>query len=207
MRKNGEYIDPESLNLDGLRVLGTAHRSAFAEIRQKYDAVLDAIALPEVPAGATSPPAPRPWPEPIRTPAQPAMTTNWPQGARCRPPRPRLSRRRRAARLRWLPDRTPCSRQPLRRRRVLPRRAARCHRRRLGHLPHGCRSLEDAGRRPRRRSHGIGRLFGTRSPAAMARNVITKRAPWAKRASSTQARPPCACAIWATNESPMPLPR
>jgi len=50
MKKNGEYIDPESLNLDGLRVLGTAHRSAFAEIRQKYDVILDAIALPEVPA-------------------------------------------------------------------------------------------------------------------------------------------------------------
>jgi len=50
MKKNGEYIDPESLNLDGLRVLGTAHRSAFAEVRQKYDGILEAITLPEVPA-------------------------------------------------------------------------------------------------------------------------------------------------------------
>lgn len=58
MKKNGEYIDPESLNLDGLRVLGTAHRSAFAEIRQKYDAVLDAIALPEVPAELLAPGTP-----------------------------------------------------------------------------------------------------------------------------------------------------
>lgn len=49
MKKNGEYIDPESLNLDGLRVLGTAHRSAFAEVRQKYDVILEAIVLPEVP--------------------------------------------------------------------------------------------------------------------------------------------------------------
>lgn len=60
MKKNGEYIDPESLNLDGLRVLGTAHRSAFAEVRRKYDEVLDAIALPEVPPallGTTAPAA------------------------------------------------------------------------------------------------------------------------------------------------------
>jgi murein DD-endopeptidase MepM/ murein hydrolase activator NlpD len=49
MRKNGEYIDPESLNLDGLRVLGTAHRGAFADVRQKYDVILEAIVLPDVP--------------------------------------------------------------------------------------------------------------------------------------------------------------
>jgi len=60
MKKNGEYIDPESLNLDGLRVLGTAHRSAFSEVRQKYDAILEAIALPDVPAALLAPAGPAP---------------------------------------------------------------------------------------------------------------------------------------------------
>jgi murein DD-endopeptidase MepM/ murein hydrolase activator NlpD len=58
MKKNGEYIDPESLNLDGLRVLGTAHRGDFAEIRQKYDAILAAIQLPEVPQALLQPNGP-----------------------------------------------------------------------------------------------------------------------------------------------------
>lgn len=50
MKKDGKFIDPESLNLDGMRVLPPSHRPAFAEVRQKYDPVLDAIELPEVTA-------------------------------------------------------------------------------------------------------------------------------------------------------------
>lgn len=46
MKKDGKFIDPESLNLDGLRVLPPSHRPAFAEVRAKYDPILDAIELP-----------------------------------------------------------------------------------------------------------------------------------------------------------------
>ncbi len=46
MKKDGKYIDPESLNLDGLRVLPPSHRPAFAEVKAKYDPILDAIQLP-----------------------------------------------------------------------------------------------------------------------------------------------------------------
>lgn len=49
IKKDGQYVDPESLNLDGKRVLPPSHREAFAEVRAKYDPILDAI----------------PWPEPI----------------------------------------------------------------------------------------------------------------------------------------------
>lgn len=46
IKKNGEFIDPESLNLDGKRILPTAHREAFEDVRRKYDPILDAIPLP-----------------------------------------------------------------------------------------------------------------------------------------------------------------
>ncbi len=48
MKKDGAFIDPESLNLDGMRVLAKSHRPAFAEVRAKYDPILDAIPLPEI---------------------------------------------------------------------------------------------------------------------------------------------------------------
>ena len=46
VKKKGEFIDPESLNLDGMRVLPKEERVAFAEVKAKYDALLDAIELP-----------------------------------------------------------------------------------------------------------------------------------------------------------------
>lgn len=46
IKKNGEYVDPESLNLDGKRILPQSHRDAFAEVRAKYDPILEAIAWP-----------------------------------------------------------------------------------------------------------------------------------------------------------------
>lgn len=46
MKKDGKFIDPESLNLDGLRVLPKDHRPEFALIRQKYDPILDQIPTP-----------------------------------------------------------------------------------------------------------------------------------------------------------------
>lgn len=57
MKKDGVFIDPESLNLDGMRVINKNHREAFAEVRAKYDPILDAIVLPEpiLPAAPTAP--------------------------------------------------------------------------------------------------------------------------------------------------------
>lgn len=45
MKKDDKFIDPESLNLDGLRVLARSHREAFSEVRAKYDPILDQIPL------------------------------------------------------------------------------------------------------------------------------------------------------------------
>lgn len=59
IKKNGEYIDAESLNLDGLRVLPPSYREEFGAVLTKYDPILDAIPLPPVQAAlvATAPPA------------------------------------------------------------------------------------------------------------------------------------------------------
>jgi murein DD-endopeptidase MepM/ murein hydrolase activator NlpD len=46
-RRNGAFIDPESLNLDSMRTLSKENRAAFNEVKTKYDAELEAIALPE----------------------------------------------------------------------------------------------------------------------------------------------------------------
>jgi murein DD-endopeptidase MepM/ murein hydrolase activator NlpD len=48
-KRNGEFIDPETLNLDGLRVLPASERDAFQQLRTRYDGELDAIALPAPP--------------------------------------------------------------------------------------------------------------------------------------------------------------
>jgi hypothetical protein len=53
--KADRFFDPETLNLDGMRVLPSDERAAFAEARRRYDAVLDAIPLP--PALAPAEPA------------------------------------------------------------------------------------------------------------------------------------------------------
>ncbi len=45
-KKKGEFFDAETLNLDGMRVLPPGERDAFAKVRARYDAALDAIALP-----------------------------------------------------------------------------------------------------------------------------------------------------------------
>src|SRR5690606_9800545 len=52
VKKDGKFIDPESLNLDGMRVLPPSHRETFGEVKRKYDELLDAIPLPESPAVA-----------------------------------------------------------------------------------------------------------------------------------------------------------
>jgi murein DD-endopeptidase MepM/ murein hydrolase activator NlpD len=50
VKRNGEFIDPESLHLDALRVLPSDERAVFMEHKTQYDARLDAIALPAVPS-------------------------------------------------------------------------------------------------------------------------------------------------------------
>ncbi len=45
-KKNGAFIDPESLNLDALTVLAKGERAAFGKIKQHYDELLEAVALP-----------------------------------------------------------------------------------------------------------------------------------------------------------------
>lgn len=47
MKKDDRFIDAESLNLDGLRVLPKTYREEFAQVRSKYDPILDAIPLPD----------------------------------------------------------------------------------------------------------------------------------------------------------------
>jgi hypothetical protein len=54
--KDDKFFDPQSLNLDGLRVLSKEERDLFLQIKQKYDRLLDAVALPD----ALPPPAPAP---------------------------------------------------------------------------------------------------------------------------------------------------
>jgi murein DD-endopeptidase MepM/ murein hydrolase activator NlpD len=62
VKKAGAFIDPESLHLDSLALLPVKEREAFARVKRSYDELLDAIALPAVPAAALSPPAAAPSP-------------------------------------------------------------------------------------------------------------------------------------------------
>jgi murein DD-endopeptidase MepM/ murein hydrolase activator NlpD len=81
--KKHEYFDPEKLNLDAMKVLAGDHRAALDAVIVKYNALLDAIALPEplvmeevmspavsatapAPSGSQAPdPVPRRLPEPV----------------------------------------------------------------------------------------------------------------------------------------------
>ena len=45
--KNKEYFDAEKLNLDAMRTLAGDHRAALDAVIVKYNALLDAIVLPE----------------------------------------------------------------------------------------------------------------------------------------------------------------
>lgn len=55
--KKGDFFDPRSLNLDGMRTISKANREAFAELKRKYDALLDGIPLPPAPAPKAAPAA------------------------------------------------------------------------------------------------------------------------------------------------------
>jgi murein DD-endopeptidase MepM/ murein hydrolase activator NlpD len=45
-QRNGEFFDPLTLNLDGLRTVSKEQRAAFDAVVKKYNAALDAIPLP-----------------------------------------------------------------------------------------------------------------------------------------------------------------
>lgn len=46
VKKNGVYIDPLALKMDGVRVLPQADRDAFARKRTELDTIIDGVALP-----------------------------------------------------------------------------------------------------------------------------------------------------------------
>jgi hypothetical protein len=48
VKKNGVFIDPLSMKMDGIRVLPPADRDAFAKRRAEIDQLIDGIALPSV---------------------------------------------------------------------------------------------------------------------------------------------------------------
>jgi hypothetical protein len=45
-KRDGKFFDAETLNLDGLRVLGAEYRAEFEKVRLGYDKLLNAIPLP-----------------------------------------------------------------------------------------------------------------------------------------------------------------
>jgi murein DD-endopeptidase MepM/ murein hydrolase activator NlpD len=51
VKRNGNFIDPLSIKMDGVRVLPPADRDAFAKKRGDLDIVIDGIALPAAPTG------------------------------------------------------------------------------------------------------------------------------------------------------------
>ncbi len=53
-KKDGKFIDPESLNLDGMRTLPADEREEFAAAQKQYDEMLAKIPLPDVPSSLIS---------------------------------------------------------------------------------------------------------------------------------------------------------
>jgi murein DD-endopeptidase MepM/ murein hydrolase activator NlpD len=54
-KRDGKFFDAETLNLDGMRVVAKEERDAFAQVKQKYDGLIDAVRLPEaLPPEATA---------------------------------------------------------------------------------------------------------------------------------------------------------
>jgi len=57
-KKNGVFIDPQGLKMDGVRVLPPSDREAFAKRRGELDTLLDAVALPAAAPNAADTPEP-----------------------------------------------------------------------------------------------------------------------------------------------------
>lgn|GEM_PF-616257 len=60
IKRNGVFIDPMTLRLDGVRVVPRGMRDEFDRRRAQLDEELDAIALPAPPSGAAAPPPAEP---------------------------------------------------------------------------------------------------------------------------------------------------
>jgi murein DD-endopeptidase MepM/ murein hydrolase activator NlpD len=75
--KDGKFFDPQTLNLDGMRVLSKGERELFLQVKQKYDRLLDAVAMPEaLPAAAPAvaePQSPDPGDDPEEAAAEPTI--------------------------------------------------------------------------------------------------------------------------------------
>ena len=56
IKRNGQFIDPMTLRLDGVRVVPRGRRDEFERLRTDLDAELDAIALPAPPSTGERPP-------------------------------------------------------------------------------------------------------------------------------------------------------
>ncbi|HRG98889.1 MAG TPA: M23 family metallopeptidase [Polyangiaceae bacterium] len=52
LKKAGQFVDPMSLKMDGVRVLPPSERGAFAAVRARLDGDLDAVSLPAATAAA-----------------------------------------------------------------------------------------------------------------------------------------------------------
>ena len=57
LKKDGKFIDPMTLKMDGVRVLPARDREAFARARAALDAALDAVPLPAAPSAVDAGPA------------------------------------------------------------------------------------------------------------------------------------------------------
>ncbi len=73
-KKDGKFFDAMKLKPDSMRVLPADERDAFAKVKSKYDAMLDAIPLPEAPS-------PKVAEAPAEAPAQAEPTAAEPPGA------------------------------------------------------------------------------------------------------------------------------
>lgn len=78
-KRAGKFIDPESLNLDGMTRIPSGDRQTFLQLRQRYDQVLDGLVASGARAHEPPPPAP---------PAAPPVAAAPPPAASVPPPTP-----------------------------------------------------------------------------------------------------------------------
>ncbi|HEU4535877.1 MAG TPA: M23 family metallopeptidase, partial [Polyangiaceae bacterium] len=75
LKKNGTFVDPLTLKMDGERVLPPSEREAFEALKRQLDALLDGISLPDRPRDA------EPEPEPADEPADEEAPSDAPVAA------------------------------------------------------------------------------------------------------------------------------
>jgi murein DD-endopeptidase MepM/ murein hydrolase activator NlpD len=70
LKKNGTFVDPLTLKMDGERVMPSSERESFEALKRQLDAVLDGIALPDRPNVAEPEPEPTDEPADEEAPAE-----------------------------------------------------------------------------------------------------------------------------------------